>query len=162
MPDPKDRNAPDNPAPADAQEPLATAADLEKIVETTAKHKEEEQRQTEREAEKKKKAELEALRRPVTISEQETKRLVEKFRAAAEQELSEYVIFSFPAKVLEDGGRAINNSDPEWPTTLVGQARGYYDAWEKYLKDKGYKIGARVSEFDADGLIEEISLFIAW
>ena len=44
----------------------------------------------------------------------------------------------------------------------MGQARGYYEAWEKYLKDKGYKIGARVSEFDADGLIEEISLVIAW
>lgn len=103
MPDPKDPNAPDNPAPADAEEPLATAEDLEKIVETTAKQKEEEQRRTDEEAEKKKKAELQALRRPVTISEQETKRLVEKFRAAAQQELSEYVIFSFPAKLLEDG-----------------------------------------------------------
>jgi hypothetical protein len=148
--------------PAAAEETLPSAADLDEVVETTAKRKEEDQRRLDREAEQRKKAEIEALRRPVTISEDEIKDLVRKFRQAAEQGLSEYVIFSFAAELLDDRGRAINNFDPEWPNTLAGAARGYYNAWERYLRDKGYKIRAQVSDFDEDGLIQEISLIIAW
>jgi hypothetical protein len=159
MPEPKASETKD---PAGADETLPSAADLDEVVETTAKRKEEDQRRLQREAEQRKKAEIEALRRPVTISEDEIKDLVHKFRSAAEQGLTEYTIFRFPAKLLEDGGRAINNFDPEWPNTLAGAARGYYEAWEKYLKDRGYKISAQVSNFDEDGLIEEISPIISW
>jgi hypothetical protein len=149
-------------ASASADETLPSAADLDKLAETTAKRKEEDQRKLEREAEQRKRAEIEALRRPVTISEDEMKDLVHKFRSAAEQGENEYVIFSFAAELLDDRGRAINNSDPEWPQTLTGAARGYYEAWNRYLEDKGYKIRARVSSFDEDGLIQEISLVIVW
>jgi hypothetical protein len=148
--------------PSVAEETLPSAADLDEVVETTAKRKEEDQRRLEREAEQRKMAEIEALRRPVTISEDEITDLVHKFRSAAEQGLSEYVIFSFAAELLDDRGRAINNFDPEWPDTLTGAARGYYEAWKRYLRDKGYKISARVSDFDDDGLIKDISLVISW
>jgi hypothetical protein len=157
-----ERKASETETPSVAEETLPSAADLDEVVETTAKQKEEGQRRLEREAEERKKAEIEALRRPVTISEDEITDLVHKFRSAAEQGLTEYVIFRFPAELLEDGGRAINNLDPEWPDTLTGAARGYYDAWEKHLRDKGYKFRAQVSSFDEDGLIQEISLIIAW
>lgn len=105
---------------------------------------------------------LKRCARPVTISEDETKNLVHKFRSAAEQGETEYVMLTFPAKLLEDGGRAINNFEPDWPDTLAGAARGYYEAWEKFLKRKRYKISARVNDFDHDGLIKDISLVIAW
>ena len=129
---------------------------------SSVRQKEEKRRKLDREADEREKAEIKALRRPVTISQEETKNLVHKFRSAAEQGDTEYVILTFPAKLLEDGGRAINNFEPDWPDTLAGAPRGYYEAWESFLKGKGYKISARVSDFDDDGLIKDISLVIAW
>jgi hypothetical protein len=160
--DPAGRQASAGEPPAAGGEALPSAADLEQIAETSAKQKEEDRRKNEREAEQAKRAEIEALRKPVPIAEDEVKDLIESFRRAAEQGMQEYVVFSFPAEVLEDRGRAINNAEPGWPSTLAGKARGYYEAWDKYLKDKGYKISARVSRFTADGLVGDISLVIAW
>ncbi len=160
MTDPADPKTTDQSAPASAEVP--SAADLDKVVEWSVKQKEEKQRKLDREADEREKAEVRALRRPVKISEDETKDLVHKFRSAAEKGETEYVILTFPAKLLEDGGRAINNLEPDWPDTLAGAPRGYYEAWEKFLKQKGYKISARVSDFHDDGLIKDISLVIAW
>lgn len=162
MPDPSAPETTDASVSMSDEETLASAEDLEKVVETRAKQKEEEQRKLDREADEREKKEVEALRKPVTISEDETKSLVRKFRSAAEQGLTEYVILTFPAKLLEDRGRAINNLEPDWPDTLAGAPRGYYEAWKRYLKDKGYRISARVSDFDDDGLIKDINLVIAW
>lgn len=159
MPDPADPKTTDESAPASAEVP--SAEDLDKVVESSVRQKEEKRRKLEREADEREKAEIRALRRPVTISREETKNLVHKFRSAAERGETEYVILTFPAKLLEDGGRAINNLEP-WPDTLAGAARGYFEAWESFLKGKGYKISARVSDFDDDGLIKDISLVIAW
>ena len=160
MPDPADPKTTDGSPPASAEVP--SAADLDKVVESSVKQKEEKRRKLDREADEREKAEIKALRRPVTISQEETKNLVHKFRSAAEQGDTEYVILTFPAKLLEDFGRAINNFEPDWPDTLAGAPRGYYEAWESFLKGKGYKISARVSDFDDDGLIKDISLVIAW
>lgn len=160
MPDPKNHKAADDSAPGSVE--LPSAADLEKVIESSIKHKEEEQHKLEREAAEREQAEIQALRKPVKISEEETKDLVHKFRSAAEKQQKEYVILTFPAKLLEDGGRAINNSEPEWPDTLSGAARGYYEAWDSFLRKKGYTISARVSDFDDDGLIKDISLVISW
>jgi hypothetical protein len=160
MPDPLDHKGADESAPGNAE--LPSAADLEKVVESSIKHKEEEKHKLQREADEREKAKIQALRKPVKISEEETKDLVHKFRSAAEKEEKEYVILTFPAKLLEDGGRAINNLEPGWPDTLTGAARGYYEAWDSFLKQKGYKISARVSDFDDDGLIKDINLVISW
>lgn len=162
MPDPSAPDATDASVSTSDEETLASAEDLEKVVETRAKQKEEEQRKLAREAYEREKKEVEALRKPVTISEDETKSLVRKFRSAAEQGLTEYVILTFPAKLLEDRGRAINNLELDWPGTLAGAPCGYYEAWKRYLKDKGYRISAWVSDFDDDGMIKDINLVIAW
>ena len=160
MPDPVHPKAANDSAPGSAE--LPSAADLDKVVESSIKQKEEKQQKLDREADEREKAEVRALRRPVKISEDETKDLFHKFRSAAEKGETEYVILTFPAKLLEDGGRAINNFEPEWPDTLAGAARGYYEAWDGFLRKKGYKISARVSDFDDDGLIKDISLVISW
>ena len=125
MPDPADPKTTDESAPASAEVP--SAADLDKVVESSVRQKEEKRRKLDREADEREKAEIKALRRPVTISQEETKNLVHKFRSAAEQGDTEYVILTFPAKLLEDFGRAINNFEPDWPDTLAGAPRGYYE-----------------------------------
>jgi len=141
---------------------LPSAADLKKVITDSERHKQDERRRLDREIEEKKKAELEALRQPVRISEDEIRDLTARFRTAAEQGLTEFVVYSFPAGLLDDGGRAINNGEPDWPASLVGRPRAYHEAWQAHLQDKGYRMIARVANFDADGMISDIELVAAW
>jgi hypothetical protein len=47
-------------------------------------------------------------------------------RAVAENKM-EALVYSFPSDLCTDGGRAINNSLPNWPETLQGKAKELYD-----------------------------------
>ena len=79
----------------------------------------------------------------------------------AEQGQSEICLISFPASYCSDGGRAINNSLPNWPDTLTGLAEKGYKLWEKNGKPLGYKLEARVLNYPK-GLIGDIGLFMTW
>ena len=41
----------------------------------------------------------------------------------------EAMVYSFPSDLCTDSGRAINNSDPNWPETLQGKAKEFYDRY---------------------------------
>ena len=116
MPDPADPKTTDESAPASAEVP--SAEDLDKVVESSVRQKEEKRRKLEREADEREKAEIRALRRPATISREETKNLVHKFRSAAERGETEYVILTFPAKLLETAGEPSTTSSPIGLTLL--------------------------------------------
>jgi hypothetical protein len=45
---------------------------------------------------------------------------------------------------------------------LVGAPRSIYEVWKRDLKDKGYRFYARVLNYDPDGRIGDIGLFIRW
>ncbi len=55
----------------------------------------------------------------------------------------------------------INNALEGWQETLVGTPRSIYEAWQRYLKDEGYRFGARVLDY-VDGMPGEIGLVISW
>jgi hypothetical protein len=80
---------------------------------------------------------------------------------AAERGASEILIIQFPSKWLADRGRAINNNDPDWPSSLEGFAKRAYDYYEKNLKSLDYKIRARILDFPG-GMPGDIGLFVAW
>ena len=43
----------------------------------------------------------------------------------------EAMVYSFPSDLCTDRGRAINNYDPNWPATLQGKAREFFERYEK-------------------------------
>ena len=53
----------------------------------------------------------------------------------------EAMVYSFPSDLCSDGGRAINNSDPDWPESLQGKAREFYERYVKYGKPQWPKTG---------------------
>jgi hypothetical protein len=59
------------------------------------------------------------------------------------------------------GGRMINNALDGWQETLVGKPRSIYEAWQRYLKDKGYRFHARVLNY-TQGMLGDIGLVIIW
>lgn len=59
----------------------------------------------------------------------------------------EAMVYSFPSDLCTDSGRAINNNDPNWPETLQGKAREFFDRYPTIAKPQGYKLKAMVINF---------------
>jgi hypothetical protein len=82
-------------------------------------------------------------------------------RRAAEARKHEIELFRFPASFCNDGGRRINNSEPDWPDSLEGFAKRAYDAYVEHYQPLGYKIKAQVTGFPG-GMMGDIALFLYW
>ena len=82
-------------------------------------------------------------------------------RRAAEQDLSEIMVMSFPAAWCSDRGRAINNGAPDWPSSLEGRAKKALEFYEQNLKPLGYKARAQILNYP-DGMPGDVGLFLAW
>lgn len=80
---------------------------------------------------------------------------------AAKQQLKEIELFRFPASFCNDGGRAINNAEPDWPQSLEGFAKRAYEAYAEHLRPVGYKMKAQVMSYP-EGKLGEIALFLSW
>lgn len=88
-------------------------------------------------------------------------RFKEMTRAAVRAGEFEVQILRFPSNYLNDGGRAINNNDRNWPIYLTGFAKSIYDAHETMTKPLGYRLTARILSYP-DGHIGDIGLFLSW
>jgi hypothetical protein len=73
----------------------------------------------------------------------------------------EAMVYSFPSDLCTDSGRAINNYDPNWPATLQGKAKEFFDRYEKLAKPQGYKLKAMVINFPG-GVPGDIGFFLNW
>ena len=73
----------------------------------------------------------------------------------------EAMVYSFPSDLCTDRGRAINNYDPNWPATLQGKAREFYERYQTLAKPQGYKLKAMVISFPG-GVPWDIGLFLNW
>ena len=49
----------------------------------------------------------------------------------------EAMVYSFPSDLCTDSGRAINNNDPNWPETLQGKAKEFFERYEKLREAAG-------------------------
>ena len=95
------------------------------------------------------------------ISEESWRNLIHGARTAAEQGQREYQLLRFPSQLCSDGGRAVNAPDPDWPSTLRGEAAEVFQRWSHDLKPQGFHLAARVVDFP-DGVPGDIGLFLVW
>ena len=67
----------------------------------------------------------------------------------------------FSSEYCTDGGRAINNLEPDWPQSLTGFAKRAYEFWQKELQPKGYKLRAQIMDFPG-GMPGDVGIFFRW
>ncbi|HEV7338334.1 MAG TPA: hypothetical protein VGO06_20340 [Bosea sp. (in: a-proteobacteria)] len=87
--------------------------------------------------------------------------LANKTRAAAERGEKEVLVMRFPSALCTDRGRAINNSEADWPTTLTGRPRQAYEFWKEHLQPAKYKLRAMIVEWPG-GLPGDVAFFLSW
>jgi hypothetical protein len=80
---------------------------------------------------------------------------------AAEHGDNHLQVFTFPSELCTDGGRAINNGDPNWPTTLVGFAQRAYEFYKTELQPHGYRLRAEILNFPG-GKPGDAAVTLSW
>jgi hypothetical protein len=141
---------------------LPTALDLKKTIalEEAAKADAEMRRRAEAEAEKK--ALLDQFTKPSGVSDEEAvRRGAAIIQRAAKNGLTEVQIHRFPNQLCTDRGRAINQMEPGWETTLTGVPKEIYQIWYKYFRPRGYRLRVQIIDFPG-GMPGDIAMTLAW
>jgi len=88
-------------------------------------------------------------------------RLSRLVKSAAERGEHEVMVLRFPSAWCTDGGRAINNFEPDWPQTMTGFAEKAHAFYEKELAPLGYKVRAQIMDYPG-GVPGDVGLFLRW
>jgi hypothetical protein len=116
-------------------------------------------------AEKARKDLVKQLAEPVDLTPKRLQEIVQalqfKLRSAAERGQTELMVMRFPTALCTDKGRAINNSDPDWPESLTGRPRQAYELWRDRLRPAGYRLSAAIVEWPG-GLPGDVGFFLKW
>lgn len=95
------------------------------------------------------------------VDESEWWHVLDLARQAAKTGQKEFLLLRFPSQLCSDGGRAINVTEPEWPSTLRGEPAEIYLRWESELKPKGFHLSAQILDFP-NGFPGDVGLFLSW
>jgi hypothetical protein len=140
------------PTAQEMMEKLALA-EADKAAETARKHAAEE-------AEKK--ALLDKLTKPSGVSDEEAlKRVSLIVERAVSNGLTEVQVFRFPNSLCTDNGRAINQQESGWETTLTGLPKEMYEFWDRQLRPLGYKLKVQIVEFPG-GMPGDVGITLKW
>ena len=141
---------------------LPKAADCRRRIAEVESEKATELVRKENAAEAEKRALLERLSQPSGVSEEERmKRAAAIIKRAVDNGLTEVMVGRFPNSLFTDRGRAINQQEPGWETTLVGLPKELYEFWDKHLKNRGYKVKFEIVDFPG-GIPGDIGFTLSW
>lgn len=134
---------------------------MEKIALAEAeKCSEEMRRRASEEAERK--ALIERLTKPSGLSDEQVMRkaaaIIER---AAKNGLMEVQVYRFPNTLCTDRGRAINQQEPGWETTLTGIPKEIYQFWDRRLRPLGYKLRVQIIDFSG-GVPGDVGMSLKW
>ncbi|KRE00654.1 hypothetical protein ASE61_19480 [Bosea sp. Root670] len=87
--------------------------------------------------------------------------LANKTRAAAGRGETEVLVMRFPSALCTDAGRAINNTEVDWPTTLTGRPLQAYEFWKEHLQPAKYKLRAMIIDWPG-GLPGDVAFYLSW
>ena len=113
-------------------------------------------------AEAEKKALIDKLTKPSGLSDDEVLRRTEAIiERAVTNGLTEVQVYRFPNSLCTDHGRAINQQEPGWETTLTGVPKEIYDFWERQLRPLGYKLKVQIIDFPG-GMPGDVGITLKW
>jgi hypothetical protein len=95
------------------------------------------------------------------VTEQSVRNAVKAIRELAAAGETEVMLLRFPNEMCTDGGRAINNSESDWPRTLTGFPLEIYNKWQETFRDQGYRLTAKILEFPG-GMPGDVGMFMGW
>ena len=140
------------PTAQEVMEKLALA-EAEKASQAARKHAAEE-------AEKK--ALIDKLSQPSGVSDEEAmKRVAAIVDRAVANGLVEVQVYRFPNTLCTDNGRAINQGEPGWETTLTGVPKEIYEFWLRQLHPLGYKLKVQIVDFPG-GMPGDVGITLKW
>ena len=114
------------------------------------------------EAEAEKQALLDHFKKPSGISDDEgIRRAVKIIERAVSNGLTEVQVCRFPNQLCTDHGRAINQQEPGWETTLTGFPKELYQLWAKYFRERGYKLRVEILDFPG-GMPGDVGMTLKW
>src|ERR1700693_101575 len=139
-----------------------SAADMKRrMAEREAAKAAEEMRHV-KEQEEKQKAVMEELHKPLERTPEQLMQVVMPLVShAAERGQSEVQVYRFPNAICSDRGRRINNSEPDWGTTLEGRPKFAYEFWQDHLRPLGFHLKAEVLEYPG-GMPGDIGFILTW
>jgi hypothetical protein len=109
-----------------------------------------------------KKALLDQLTKPSGVSDDEAiARGVKIIERAMKNRMTEVQIYRFPNQLCTDKGRAINQQEPGWEKTLTGVPKEIYQLWDKYFRQRGYKLRVQIIDFPG-GMPGDIAMTLSW
>lgn len=95
------------------------------------------------------------------LTEAKWQHMLHDARIAAGKGEKEHLLLKFPCELCTDRGRAVNVPDPSWPATLRGLPAQVFLRWKQELRDRGFRLQARVIDFP-DGVPGHVGLFLVW
>jgi hypothetical protein len=108
-----------------------------------------------------KKALIDRLTKPSGVSDEEAmNKAAIIIQNAMKNGLLEVQVHRFPNSLCTDRGRAINQQEAGWETTLTGLPREIYEFWKRQLQPRGYKLHAQIIDFP-DGMPGDVGLVLS-
>jgi len=105
---------------------------------------------------------LDKLTKPSGVSDEEAlRRVAAIIERAASNGLTEVQVYRFPNALCTDHGRAINQQEPGWETTLTGLPKEMYQFWERELRPRGYKLRFQIVDFPG-GMPGDVGITLKW
>jgi predicted Zn-dependent protease len=109
-----------------------------------------------------KKALVEKLSQASVVSEEQAvQKAITIIERAVQNRLTEVQVYRFPNELCSDRGRAINQQEAGWEETLMGMPKQVYELWQKYFRDKGYRLKVEIVDFPG-GLPGDVGMFFSW
>ncbi len=113
-------------------------------------------------AEAEKKELLDRFQKPSGVSDEDRlKRAATIIQRAVDNGLTEVFIGRFPNAIFTDHGRAINQQEPGWESTLTGLPKELYQFWQKYLQPRGYRLRFQIVDWPG-GMPGDIGVTLTW
>ena len=109
-----------------------------------------------------KKALIDQLKKPSGIGDEEgIKRAVAIIERAVRNGKTEAQVYRFPNVLCTDHGRAINQQEAGWESTLTGVPKEIYELWVRHFRDRGYKLRVEIIDFP-NGMPGDIAMTLSW
>lgn len=141
---------------------LPTAADLMKTIALAEAEKAKDAMRARAAEEAEKNALLDRFSKPSGVDDEERlKRAAAIINRAVANGLTEIQVVRFPNQLCTDRGRAINNQEPGWETTLTGLPKELYEFWHKHMQPRGYRLKVQVVDFPG-GMPGDIGMSLCW
>ena len=108
------------------------------------------------------KALIDKFTKPSGVSDEEAlKRVATIIERAVSNGLTEVQVYRFPNTICTDRGRAINQQEPGWETTLTGVPKEINEFWGRELRPRGYKLRVQIVDFSG-GVPGDVSMTLRW